>query len=381
MIATVWGVLNFYVFLLTAMLLMFSRVERIRSTSKDSFNRLLGIVLVLIVLDSLSRLNAVAGPDWKYHLMRFGGWGVFAMDPFGYAFALLYIASYVEHPDQKRQRIFMFAMVSYAIINFVTVTASELLNLGWFYTYTDRIYARGPLFVPRAIVNVIFCVIVLAYVLLCRKYIHAYYRKYIELFPLIVIIGGVLQVTVSGAAYEYAATTFACIMLYTHVQNRNLNVDYLTGIMNRRGIDKEMENYMNEAGGLHTFSAFMIDLDFFKKINDDCGHDAGDEALRTVADILRTELQRVGSIGRYGGDEFLAVTNLIDPRSIDDVLEKIQNRIDEFNAKNDKPYKIGLSVGWAIYDWEKYPSAREFLKQIDDQMYEQKLAHHQKNMP
>jgi diguanylate cyclase (GGDEF)-like protein/PAS domain S-box-containing protein len=85
--------------------------------------------------------------------------------------------------------------------------------------------------------------------------------------------------------------------------------DFLTDLPNRRHIMERMEQELarvkRDAGS--TLAVLMFDLDFFKAINDRHGHAVGDEVLKHFADVLRQEMRKVDSVGRFGGEEFVAI--------------------------------------------------------------------------
>lgn len=99
-------------------------------------------------------------------------------------------------------------------------------------------------------------------------------------------------------------------------------IDSLTGVFNRQTVDRMCEAYIagrNETDG-EPYALFLIDLDQFKSINDTCGHLAGDEALRKFGALLKASFYDRDFVGRYGGDEFLAV--LSGPSLTVDIVQK-----------------------------------------------------------
>ena len=85
-------------------------------------------------------------------------------------------------------------------------------------------------------------------------------------------------------------------------------MDELTGALNRRFVMKELDDELLRCTrGSQTCSVALIDLDFFKKINDTFGHPAGDEALRTFAITIFANIRGIDKFGRYGGEEFLLI--------------------------------------------------------------------------
>ncbi len=98
------------------------------------------------------------------------------------------------------------------------------------------------------------------------------------------------------------------------ILNRHLSyaaqmmTDDLTGLLSRSFIFQRLEEeFVRARRYRRPLAAAMIDLDNFKAVNDRCGHPAGDRALREIARLLRTEMRKSDFLGRYGGEEFLAV--------------------------------------------------------------------------
>ncbi|MDY4692917.1 MAG: diguanylate cyclase [Blautia sp.] len=118
--------------------------------------------------------------------------------------------------------------------------------------------------------------------------------------------------------------------------------DYLTGLSNRRGMLKSLEN---DTGGL---TVIMIDVDNFKKINDSLGHGTGDEVLKKFAEILK-KVFAADFLIRYGGDEFLVITRLDEKNSIrtkmDSLLLEAGNMIYANGQKKGIHISCGISRG------------------------------------
>ncbi|HEY0218984.1 MAG TPA: GGDEF domain-containing protein [Afipia sp.] len=101
-------------------------------------------------------------------------------------------------------------------------------------------------------------------------------------------------------------------------------LDELTGAHNRRSIMKALDEEIDRAArGRTSCSIALIDLDWFKKINDRFGHPTGDEALRTFAITIFANIRGIDKFGRYGGEEFL----LILPETADAAAERLLDRL------------------------------------------------------
>lgn len=371
-----WLILDLYVMLLAIMLFFFV-VNRKQKTRQDrTFLILLGTVIILLCGDLMSRCDPTGKAGIPYICSRIGNYMIFALDPVGYLMSLRYIDSWISDPGKKEGRRIVIGIVSaYVLMNFLMVTISEIGHFNWFYSFPDRVYQRGPFYVIRGILNMVFCLIIGMYILLRRKEIRTEYTSYVIAFPVIVLFAGMLQVFIGGAAYEYAGTIFACLLLYIYVQNHNMDTDYLTGLLNRKGIDEELGSRIHHASDDYPFTAYLLDLDFFKNINDNYGHEAGDEALRSLAMLLRKAFGHQAVVGRYGGDEFLIIDHASTIQEADENIRRLAALCHTFNDESNT-FKLNFSAGYDVYSRQKYPTLDAYVRELDDRMYGEKVSHH-----
>ncbi|WP_198155902.1 diguanylate cyclase [Herbaspirillum autotrophicum] len=150
--------------------------------------------------------------------------------------------------------------------------------------------------------------------------------------------------------------------------------DALTGLLNRRGLEHELQKLFKHVSPSQMLALYVIDLDGFKPINDAYGHDAGDEALTLVAQRLRHAVRGGDLVGRLGGDEFVVVA----PRQHNEVqaaqvAEKLLACcIDPFILST-TVCEFGMTIGYAIAPIDA-ASAEGLLKYADTAMYEGKRA-------
>jgi diguanylate cyclase (GGDEF)-like protein/PAS domain S-box-containing protein len=132
--------------------------------------------------------------------------------------------------------------------------------------------------------------------------------------------------------------------------DRAAHLDMLTGVANRRGIEQKLDYCMAEyRQTTRPFALLFIDIDFFKRVNDRYGHEAGDKVLATVAQTLRANLRTTDCIGRWGGEEFLVILREIDTADVSKVAEKL--RIMVANSRPHLPHgevtPVTISIGAA----------------------------------
>lgn len=153
-------------------------------------------------------------------------------------------------------------------------------------------------------------------------------------------------------------------------------VDELTGLYNRRGFMLHAKRALERVrlDGLAATLAFF-DMDRFKAINDTHGHLAGDQALREVATLLRRALRRDDVLGRFGGDEFVA---LLSGRPEDDMAAQLQARIEaqlaHRNSAPDTPFALAMSVGTVRLAPGERRDVEQLLMEADAALYRAKRA-------
>jgi diguanylate cyclase (GGDEF)-like protein len=141
-------------------------------------------------------------------------------------------------------------------------------------------------------------------------------------------------------------------------------LDALTHVLNRHGIDQFIA-----ALGITRVSAsvILIDLDHFKRINDERGHHVGDRVLRTMGEILGSSTRNTDAVGRWGGEEFVLVCPGASLASAADLAEKLRHRIMDTNFIPDDPLPITASFGVATSRSDQ--GFEEVLRQADQALY------------
>jgi|GEM_PF-692324 len=152
--------------------------------------------------------------------------------------------------------------------------------------------------------------------------------------------------------------------------------DPLTGLLNRRGFDQELDRHMAHTLRYGPRGALVIlDLDHFKAVNDTFGHQAGDELIVTVASLLRARLRDTDAIARLGGDEFAILLSEADADAAADVAASIVEAVRTGAAVSSggRPHLVTGSVGVAPLD-ELVKSAGNAMSNADQAMYDAKEA-------
>lgn len=127
--------------------------------------------------------------------------------------------------------------------------------------------------------------------------------------------------------------------------------DPLTEILNRRGIFKHLEEQeIRYRRNRKPFSIFIIDADFFKKVNDRYGHNAGDHVLKKLSIIIKENLREQDIVGRWGGEEFILILPDTDNKGAIILAEKVRSIIENSIMRfNDTDICVTISMGGCCY--------------------------------
>jgi diguanylate cyclase (GGDEF)-like protein len=157
-------------------------------------------------------------------------------------------------------------------------------------------------------------------------------------------------------------------------------IDQLTRLENRASCERVMERLKN-SGSIANFALLMFDMNNLKTANDTLGHQAGDKMITQFAKIIGEEAKDYGFLGRYGGDEFLAVFENADTTKADEYLKRVNFRVATYNSQNANSiehisFAVGVVVGSLadsdiddlVYEADRamYANKRAMKKQITD---------------
>jgi len=156
-------------------------------------------------------------------------------------------------------------------------------------------------------------------------------------------------------------------------------IDPLTGIYNRRYLDGTLKKMIkHHSRTISCISVLLVDVDYFKKYNDTYGHDAGDECLRTVAEVLsQCVIRDEDFVARYGGEEFVAVLPNTDQEGAQVVAEKMLEKMREckipHKASDIEDY-VTISIGGATDIVGHSQTPQDYIKAADKALYESKKS-------
>jgi len=158
---------------------------------------------------------------------------------------------------------------------------------------------------------------------------------------------------------------------YTDLIENRSRTDYLTGAWNRLEIERRIEIEISRSRRYASpLALVLIDIDHFKQINDNYGHDAGDQVIRLVSDLLRRSVRSVDLVGRLGGDEFVILVQLPSDQATA-MLERTlaQVRSTDMQISAEAPVMVTLSIGLAASDGPARYQLAQLMTAADAALY------------
>lgn len=151
--------------------------------------------------------------------------------------------------------------------------------------------------------------------------------------------------------------------------------DHLTGLYNRRHFETCLNAILHESSGKFWVAVVILDLDFFKRINDTYGHAFGDEVLIKFAQLVQDEVRSGDMLCRYGGEEFCLLLRAVDSETARNKMTQIAEKYRQLDIRLDKHSLTGCTFSAGIAEYPRHGSTRhELLMRADTALYVAKMA-------
>lgn len=151
---------------------------------------------------------------------------------------------------------------------------------------------------------------------------------------------------------------------------KSSRIDFLTGVLNRKAFNTHLDYELSKSSRYRTNSSLIImDIDFFKKVNDNCGHLVGDKVLQVVSQIVSSEIRESDVFARYGGEEFilfLPETSIIDAKEI---AERIRGAIEERTIGSSTSDYPAVTCSFGVSAVISSDNISTLVKRADDALY------------
>ncbi|MDO7083401.1 diguanylate cyclase [Pseudocolwellia sp. AS88] len=176
--------------------------------------------------------------------------------------------------------------------------------------------------------------------------------------------------------YKLSETMVSLAMMKNIVEDRTRvleqlsNTDPLTKVANRRALFERGDLELSRADRIHNnLSLILIDCDYFKNVNDEYGHQVGDEVLKHICKICNQEIRSIDFLGRYGGEEFIIILPNCNIDGGIEIAKRIQNSLmDNCLIFEGEPLKVTLSMGISMLTDES-ETFEQLINKADKAMY------------
>lgn len=366
--------LNIYsIILLIILLYNLYKKYGINNKVTKLFVSILFVTIAMLVFDGLGRFDGLSKPHYIY-FNKIGNTVSFILNPVLASLWMIFILEIVGI-SKKKKMILEIVMISvfliFALLSFLSIFATN--NNFFFYINEDNIYIRGKLFFLTIAYTVILVIGALLIVLFNKAKVDR--RLFVSLFffPIPPLIGVALQTIYYGSSLILNGVAISALFVHLHLQAIQMNTDYLTKIYNRRKLIFKLTDETKKARPGKTFSGILIDLVEFKHINDSYGHLFGDEVLVRTAEILKKVIGPFNHLYRYGGDEFFIVISPAQEAETKKYIQKMREEIKDYKIPTRENFKLELTFGYLLYDPIDKLTVDEFLEEIDQLMYNNKI--------
>lgn len=340
-----------------------------QTSHEKYFMHMLILTLISFVGDIVSGFSSA--PDWFFPFTVLGVYVELIFTTALIPISFLYVCTQISKLDPSLKKKVNLILLGFTFVCITTVLSTAFT--GQIFNFDSlHVYHRGPLLVIPIGIQLIMMLIIEGFLISQRQRIEANYFFALSAFLVTPLIGLVLQLFIYGIPFLLLSITFAAQILFTYIQNCNMDKDYLTGAFSRQILDNYMQHKIDTSTDQKTFAAILLDIDDFKSINDHFGHFEGDVALEKTVSILRNSVDYHDFVARYGGDEFCIVLESDDHRMTENTIKRIKNNLAFYNESVNKPYRLSFSMGFTVYRCTMGNSAKSFFKLIDRKMYKQK---------
>ena len=306
-----------------------------------------------------------AGQQFYHFVLLLGNSYLFL---YNILFGAFLVHMIIKHIDKKITKIQKICFIIVCSIQFsliiVNIFVPVVFNIDGI-----NVYHRGPLFSVFIVAGV---------ALILYGYIYYFISKFknpaLRYFPVFeffmpILLGLIIQTLIYGISLLPVSIAVSLVGIIISLQNECIYIDKLTGVYNRFELDRELKRLQRRRK--ETIVAYMLDLNGFKRINDDYSHEEGDQALIAFAGILTEVFGSVGSVIRFAGDEFVALVYKGKESDIELYKQKTAEAVEKYNERSGKPYKLSAAVGGRVFDFSK-EDTQDLVVVIDKMMYKDK---------
>ncbi|RSK25800.1 GGDEF domain-containing protein [Bacillus sp. HMF5848] len=355
--------INIFALMILIVLYLFIRMRsKIESFGKMLLRMILIASAVAIVIEPLT---------WIFDGMQFVGaffleyltnFILFMMGPLLGGLMLAYV-DYCIFKDPKR----ILKRRFYQDVSILTF-AALIVNIFYpFYFHVNPVtnsFSSGEYKWIHYVVLASLYIYMLFFVIKNRKRTKLYIVSIFVLFFMLPIIGMLVQLIDSKLYFSWTSIVLGILVAYIFLETSSTEVDYLTKVYNRHSYESYLKHLIETD---KKFAVIFIDIDKFKDINDQHGHDIGDQVLIVFAQVLGKVFHSNSLVFRLGGDEFIVVVESTDTNA-DYYISKIQALLKD----NPLKYMNQLRFSYGCQQYSEKMTIDELYIKVDKEMYANK---------
>lgn len=184
-----------------------------------------------------------------------------------------------------------------------------------------------------------------------------------------------IRTLVKAITSEVEQLKYLLSNMFEHITDMEIGRDVLTHLFNRRFLPTILKREIDLFQRKKTqFCVLMLDIDFFKRVNDQHGHDAGDRVLQSIAALMLNQVRVSDFVFRYGGEEFLIVLAEVDLAQAQLVAEKIRARAEASVTLLSEDHMVGVTLSIGIAAFDGHPDYQRTVDRADKALYAAKHA-------
>lgn len=263
---------------------------------------------------------------------------------------------------------------------------------GWMVVIDEQhYYSHGPLY-GVYITLYLFVIVLSAAEFLIFSLSYRKQNKVSLISVILLIVTGIAIQEVFGGEFRtaYVALTLGVTLMFIHYagfykmaadeqltnQQNKLMMDSLSGVFSRYAYTNDLDRYRDKTELPGNFTVFVFDINGLKTVNDNIGHDAGDELITGAARCIEKAVGGAGKCYRTGGDEFVVMTN-IEKEKAEEILARLQEETNKWSSEK-FDFSMSIAAGYAMEKDYRGLTAEELTKRADKAMYVSKAAYYLK---
>jgi diguanylate cyclase (GGDEF)-like protein len=293
----------------------------------------------------------------------------FLCQQFSYYQAVALIDYFAVKNSSRTKKLIQIVLIIMAV-NIVIMILNIFLKFYFFIDENNR-YVNGNYFLVRFYLGYSAVILAIADLLTAARFMGKGQLYQLMVFSILVGAGAALDMFIPGENFIWAFFTVALLVCYFDIVRSDTTQDSITGIGNRSSFSGFI-NQVSRMSAKQSYSMVQFDINGLKKINNEHGTEAGDKALLDMAIILKQCSRQSDFIARIGPDEFIvAIKAKFD---IERLIARILRVLETHNQKEERPYTLSVSYGYATFNTKTDQTIEEFLQHLSGLVYQHKSA-------